>query len=668
MWTGASPFRLPPFLDSHLKHSMADGILHAMISFRTRLAAARARNSLVGLMLPLIAGAQSTMPVRLDDPDLKELYPLAQKVQVMGELCLEQAPQNAAGVSAALTAWNAKHARPQLDSLINATFKRRAALGRSLIRSMGATLFGGDVQGACSNFAAFLSTAEHDLAVSNLAALQSARRKLGVPAYVDAEVAVASTGTAASPALPPATQFPPVPPDTTASAPPRSSTSSPPTAATLPEHTRPDASAARVGPPKTPAEQMRERMRQGGAPAVATETTMPPPASLTNLAPPRGWTRKAMSDGSTGFTVTKPDSGTANLVIGKPEPLAGLPVDVALRNWLRSQLASRLKVSFVNTVSRGRTVHGNPAAWADETADFLNSSSGLRILGIAIAQRDNTFTPVLMLTKEDSDQYHYVDDVREWFSRITLPGDVGPTWSPQRPSAPGPLQGLWFGTQLRSQFNIYGGMDMIAARTYIAMYRNGFAYRELPDGGRVDEGNAAELCVKDPTDCGTYRVEPNRIVFDWKTDLGLVETDTAAIQIPRTDPLAFEFDGVVLSRISPVTLTRLAGEFTSIEGSSSGPNGSISLVKSITFDPDGRYQATSAVGFTSTPGVSTGSETGSVVGYNPNIGPNRGTYEIVGYTLTMRPENGPVRRSTIIFFDDQRPVTSVLIDDNYYKK
>ena len=319
----------------------------------------------------------------------------------------------------------------------------------------------------------------------------------------------------------------------------------------------------------------------------------------------------------------------------------------------------------------GRTVHGQVAAWADETPDFHNSRNGLRVVAVAVARRDNMFIPVLLITKDDSYQYNRVDQFGAWFSGVTLPGDAGPQWSPLSPPPPrgeSVLQGLWCGTRLQPQMNIYGGMDMIAARTYIAMYRNGFAYRELPDGGRVDEGNAAELCIKDPTDCGTYRVEPTRIVFDWNTKLGLVETDTAAIEMPRKEPVAFEFNGVLLFRINPVATTRLTGEFTSIEGSSSGPNGSISLVKSITFHPDGRYEATRAVGFTSTPGASTGAETGSVVGYNPNIGPNRGTYEIVGYTLTMRPEIGPVRRSTIIFFDDQRPVTSVLIDDNYYKK
>lgn len=356
-------------------------------------------------------------------------------------------------------------------------------------------------------------------------------------------------------------------------------------------------------------------------------------------------------------------------MVAQPRPLAGQSVENALRGWLTAQLASRLELSLKNTVYPGRTVRGQFASWADETPDFHNSRDGLRVVAVAVARRDNTFIPVMMFTRDDAHQYNRVDQFRAWFSGIALPGDTGPRWSPLAPPSPlVAMQGLWFGTQLQPQLNIYGGMDMIAARTYIAMYRNGFAYRELPDGGRVDEGNAQMLCSKDPTDCGTYRVEPTRIVFDWNTQLGLVETDTAALELPRKEPFGFEFDGVPLYRITPVALTRLNGEFTSIDGTSSGPNGSIALIKSITFHPDGRYEATRAVGFTSTPGASTGTETGSVVGSNPNIGPNRGTYEIVGYTLTMRPENGPVRRSTIIFFDDERPVTSVLIDDNYYKK
>ena len=600
------------------------------------------RLCLATVLLPLIAGAQNTAPARLDDPDIKELFPLAQKVQVMGEICLQQATEYADGVNAALAAWNSKHARPQLDSLINATARRRAALGRNLLRAMGATLFGGDVRAVCSNFAAHLGTAEHDLGVSNPAALQAARRKLGAPAYVAAPVAVASEG---------------------------ASTGAQPQTGTANTTTTPSPAALPAPPPNG----TESPTANGGT--TQSAVARPPtavPLSIADIPSPAGWARSQLSNGSLAFSVSKNDTGAANIVVAPPQPLAGLSVENALRVWLRAQLASRLKLSLENTVEVGRTVHGQVAAWADETPDFHNSRDGLRVVAVAVARRDNTFIPVLMFTKDDSHQYNRVDQFRAWFSDFALPGDVGTLWSPLAPPAPPRaatvLQGLWFGTQLRPQINIYGGMDMIAARTYIAMYRNGFAYRELPEGGRVDEGTAAALCRDDPTDCGTYRVEPTRIIFDWNTKLGLVETDTAVVEQPRKDPLAFEFDGVPLSRISPVAMTRLTGEFTSIDGSSSGPNGSISVARSITFHPDGRYEATRAVGFTSTPGASTGTETGSVVGYNPNIGPNRGTYEILGYTLTMRPENGPVRRSTIVFFDDDRPVTSVLIDDNYYKR
>lgn len=393
-----------------------------------------------------------------------------------------------------------------------------------------------------------------------------------------------------------------------------------------------------------------------------------PATSIGDIPPPRGWTRKVMSDGSAAFSVAKRDSGSATIVIGQPQPLAALSLDNALHNWLRAQLGSRLELSLKHTVYVGRTAHGQPAAWADETPDFRNSSDGLRILAIAVAQRAGTFTPVLMFTKDDADQYHYADEFGEWFSAIRLPGDVGARWSPLTPASPGPLQGLWFGTQMRTHLNLYGGMDMIAYRGYVAMYRNGFAYRELPDGGRIDNLDAVSRCARSPRDCGTYRVEPTRVVFSWYTRLGLVESDSAEIDMPRTDPPGFSYDGVSMYRVKPVTSTRLDGEFTSIDGSSSGPNGSIMLSRSINFRADGTYEATRAVGFSSTPGASTGTDQGSVVGYNPNVGPNRGTYEISGYTLTMRPIGGPVRLATIIFFDDDRPVTSVLIDDNYYKK
>jgi hypothetical protein len=428
-------------------------------------------------------------------------------------------------------------------------------------------------------------------------------------------------------------------------------------------------SGATAAPAMSPADRMRAQSGVA-APSAAPGrgvTYVNAPATLAEVAPPVGWTRTAASDGSIRFTTLPSDTNVANIYIAAPQPLNGSSVADALHAWLRARFAAQLDLSQMSKPKVGRTARGNLAAWADETPDFPDSRDGMRLVAIAIARRDNTFLPVLMLTKDEADQYARAEQFADWFHSVVLPGDSGPLWTPLSPTAPGPLQGLWFGTALRNQFNIYGGMDLIAQRNYLVFSRTGFVYRELPDGGGVDNLNPASLCAKDRRDCGTYRVDANRVFFRWYSRFGLIETDSADIDAPRKEPVSFSYDGMPMGRVKPAIVTRLDGEFTSIDGTSSGPNGSISTSRSITFRTDGTYEATRFVGFTSTPGALTGSESGSVVGYN-NSGPNRGTYQIQGYTLIMRPESGPVRYSTIIFFDDQSPVTAVLIDDDYYRK
>jgi hypothetical protein len=366
------------------------------------------------------------------------------------------------------------------------------------------------------------------------------------------------------------------------------------------------------------------------------------------------------------FTVAKGDTGNATIAISTPLPLNGRTVDVALKAWLLAQVSRTLEMRPELTVDVGRTVRGQRAVWIDETPDFHNSRDGMRVVAIGVPYGSNSFTPVLLITADDQYQYFRVKQFGAWFARTSLPGDTGPRWSPLTPTRPGPFHGLWFGTQLQNRINLYGGMDLIAQRTYIVMYRNGFAYQQLPDAGQIDKLNAQQLCAEDLSDCGTYRVEPSRIIFDWYNQFGLVTSDTSDFDVPREDPVGFSFGGTRLEKVAPVAAERLSGEFTSIEGTSSGPNGSLARSRSITFFADGRYEATRSVGFTSTPG-GIGGDGGGVVGY-VNGGPNSGTYDIRGYTLTMRPSQGPVRTSTIIFFDAERPVKSLLIDDEYYRK
>jgi hypothetical protein len=597
-------------------------------------------------LLCLLIGAPGRLPAQalltasLQDPDIALLYPMAQKVIVMSEVCLKELPTQSAGVPAALAAWNTRHARPQLDSLIERTAKRRAAMGRSLMRMTGMRLLGADPVAACQNFAVHIGTTEHDLGASDFGALQRARRKLGV-AELAANVAAA----------PEVATAPGMPPSAPAGAPDRR--------ATEPERTGPDqpniATNAGTG------------IRSGErAPAMADGQA---PLTLSELAAPPGWTRTLTSDGGVTFTIARDDTGSASIIVAAPVPLGGRTIGSALSAWIQTQLSRRLDLTMENAITVGRTVFGQPAAWFDRTPDFHNSNDGLRVVAIGVARRDNTFTPLMLLTKDDRHQYQRVEQLGRWFAQLRLPGADGPQWSPASPPpATAGLQGLWLGTQLINRINLYGGMDLIADRGYLVLAPNGFAYRDIPDAGQVDNLNAARICAEHPTDCGTYRVEPTRIVFEFTTDLGLVETDTADIDLPRKEPVSFNYNGKPMFRVPPVTTPlRLSGEFTSIDGTSSGPNGSIALSRSITFFPDGRYQASRFVGFSSTPGASTGTDNSSVVGYN-NSGPNRGTYDIRGYTLTMRPENGPVRVATIVMFDDDRPVTAVIIDDNYYRR
>jgi hypothetical protein len=156
-----------------LKLQRSSGILNRMpIDLRIRRAVAVGAVTCLAAVQPI--AAQSSPSLSVNDPDIKLLFPLAQKVQVMAELCVKELPAQSQGVPAALAAWNERHARPQLDSLIERTMKRRAAMGRGIIRMMGAQLFNGDPAGACSNFAAHISSAENDLSVSDPTALRNA--------------------------------------------------------------------------------------------------------------------------------------------------------------------------------------------------------------------------------------------------------------------------------------------------------------------------------------------------------------------------------------------------------------------------------------------------------------------------------------------------------------
>ena len=122
----------------------------------------RCASLLLGL-LPMTLGAQQQATASLSDTEIQPLYSLSQTVRVMAEVCSQQFPQHASTVAAAYAAWGEKHGRASLDSLIERTARRRASMGRAILRSTSSSLLNGDPAAACGNFGAHIATAIHDL-------------------------------------------------------------------------------------------------------------------------------------------------------------------------------------------------------------------------------------------------------------------------------------------------------------------------------------------------------------------------------------------------------------------------------------------------------------------------------------------------------------------------
>ena len=680
------------------------------------------------LLHPAVLTSQAPAPT-LKDPDIAKVYGLALKVQVMADVCINQFAAQSAGVPAAAAAWNTKHARDQLDTLIAHTSggSRNASMARGIMRFIGPKILGPNPAEACSAFDALLATAENDVGVSDPTALRNARRKLGAteltelanatpaagpvtsfrrpvsdvvtpPAGADSLAvldAITQAATAAQAGVDSAapTRTPSVP-SRGARAPRRGSAAgrgsgrAPSTATvasnrdavpsgsvqgnagiatdTLPNPPRePTTRGPDAAPPTIPPAVRAPRQ----AAATASTGESPRVTSLAEVQGPAGWQKQLMNDGSVSFVIAKNDTGFATVIVSPDQPTGGAPIDTVVRNWLRANLGAKLDLEGqfkYGHIYRGITTFNQNVAYADLTPEFRNGDKGMRLVAIAIPRANGMFTPVLMVTKDDQYQYYRAIEFGRWFGKVALPGDTGTRWSLQTSARPGPLQGLWLGSRIANHFNIYGGMDLIVERSYGAFFALGLSPPSSRLAGQVDNMDLNGICVKDPTDCGTYRLEGTRLITLFPTRLGLLDADTAEVKFAQTDSTFFNLRGFPMGKLKPVRGVRLSGEFTSIEGSAVGPNGSFMRSRTITFHPDGRYESQIAVGFTSTPG-GINSDNGSVVGTSTS-GPNQGTYTIDGFTLTMRPSQGPVRYATLIIFDDDRPIKAVLIDDEYYKQ
>jgi hypothetical protein len=554
-------------------------------------------------VLPTLLHAQR--PPSLDDPDIALLLTVAQRVSVMAEQCTRQHPAESDAVPAALARWNGRHARLQLDALINAVGRRRVAAMRDSLRQTGDAVLGAEPARACRAFGALVASADFDLGVRNPVALQSAKRKLG--------------------ALPPV------------------SSSSTPRSVVM------DADAGQRRAPATPRT----------APAL----------SLAEVQGPAGWQREPGTDGSVMFVVARKDTGHATLLLYDDVQRGTMPLDSALKAWLVAALSNRLRIEQefrYERVRLARTTDDRSAAYAVLTPTFLNGDKGMNVVAAAIERSPGTFMPVVMITKDDQYQYTRQREFARWFAGAALPGAGLRRWSLTGSARPGPLRGLWYAVSVDAAPNIYGGMDVLTRRHYAALYRSGVMSFRLPRGGQVDEIDVAATCSTNPRDCGTYRVDGARLIVQRLNKVGLLDTDTTTIKDPGNPRGTLTIDSRTMVALLPDASARLDGAFTSLEGSSAGPNGSLTIARTLTFHTDGRFSSSSAVGFVTTPNAA-GGENSGVAGVNQSNGAD-GTYTIDGFRLTMRANTGAVRVATIVFFDAERPVKAVLIDDLLYMR
>jgi hypothetical protein len=384
--------------------------------------------------------------------------------------------------------------------------------------------------------------------------------------------------------------------------------------------------------------------------------------------PPPGWSRRDDASGVIEFDSPPRDSGQARIIIEPPRALGGRRIGDALKAWLTEGIGRRLELSFRHGVATGHTVHGQPAAWHDAQVRYRNTRDEARIVAIAIAHSDDTFSPVLFLAREEGSHYAQARLFGSWLVSAPLRGETsGVAWSPLAPPAPGPLAGLWMGSTSRNAINAFGGFDLVVDRYYVTLARTGFAYRDLPGEGMIDAPDAARLCAgAKRADCGAYRVQRDTLIVDWMTAFGLVETERTALEQPRDPDPLFYHDGAQMFRVDPVPAMTLNGEYTALNATV-GPRGSVASTRSIRFYSDGRYESSSFAGVTA--GGTESDPTPTIVASSQSRTPQRGTYEIRGYTLVLRPERGAVRRATLVILQpEKRPIAAIMIDDVDYRR
>lgn len=205
------------------------------------------------------------------------------------------------------------------------------------------------------------------------------------------------------------------------------------------------------------------------------------------------------------------------------------------------------------------------------------------------------------------------------------------------PPEPGVLEGPWFGTAIRNQYNgLSGTLDLVVDQELVTFYAEGRFFYGIPPGG-AGPLDFEGLVALGETGLGNYAVT------DGKVELRFADGDVSRMRIVNDSTIGAGRVDLHPARFAPDGF-HFAGVIRSVRYTSFGPgvSGGVGSESSQVFRSDGTYTDSS---FT---GASGSFDTGG--GFTTMTGrpEQAGRYEVADGLITLTPPDGEPRTTWII--------------------
>ncbi|KQN74004.1 hypothetical protein [Devosia sp. Leaf64] len=394
-------------------------------------------------------------------------------------------------------------------------------------------------------------------------------------------------------------------------------------------------------------------------PALAEEMKL---GSITFEAPD-GWELQKNTEGillTKKFPKTEDDDFAAAMIqlVGAKAGPAQLDANVAeMVSWVDG-----MTEEDPMTDSAGTTLNGHAIKVEYRCCGYQDDISlGQTIAGIA--SEDEQLLAGLIFMNTRSDHEDEAEDAFEALVRsVRFAGDSDKGLEPQ--SGDGGLEGVFTHLSTGLMPNAFGGLDFTSDSEIMVFDKAGLFSTELPAGTDL-----AAWCSENPTDCGTYKVtgggwfggERKIEMRSMLNDFGVVETETLPLEKSGDDLKIDEGDYFRLPKFD--TGTRFDGSWTytwASSGMTATSSGSVAVQRTVKFTPDGKFTRD---GWS---GGSSSSDMGGVT-VSSDRPASSGTYEVAGYELTLKGDDG--KTETLSIFAPDRDSTDLLVIDggNYLK-